>query len=166
MKRIYRVPAFVLLALLAGGEACAVQVPERAREQAAQYRRAAKEMISSGRVTDGVKMMRLAIKTNPLDPTLRMDYVTVMSRKGEQSLKDGNRREAIVVFASVEEELMSAAKLFKDMGSLNNAAHCLGQVADIHRHVYRREAKARGYYAKALELDPGNEALRARAEKR
>jgi tetratricopeptide (TPR) repeat protein len=160
------VAAFFVCAVHSAAAEAAYQTPQRAREQAAQYSKAAKEMIRSGRVTDGVKMMRLAIKTNPLDPMLRMDYVTFMSRKGEQSLKDGNRAEAIAVFRSVEEELMSAAKLFKDYGSAGNAAHALGQVGDIYRYVYGNESRARGYYAKGLELDPASTSLTAKLSQR
>lgn len=150
------VSVFILTAtiLSASAPVQAYQVPQQIREQAARYSRTAKEMIASGRVTDGVKMMRLAIKTNPVDASLRMDYVRFMSKKGEQSLKDGNRREAIAVFRSVEEELLSAAKLLKDAGSSSNAAYALVQVGDIYRHVYRNEATAQGYYRKALEIDP------------
>lgn len=125
------------------------------QEQAANYSRMARELIASGRVTDGVKMMRLAIKTNPVDPALRMNYVTIMSKKGEQSLKEGRRREAVAVYRSVEDELLSAAKLFQRSGSLQNAAHALRQVAQIQRHVFRNEGAARGYEAKALEMERG-----------
>ncbi len=144
-------------------EAAVRQAPQSVRDQAARYSRAAREMIAAGRVTDGVKMMRLAIKTNPLDPMLRMNYVTIMSKKGEQSLSEGRRSEAIAVFRSVEEELMSAAKLFKDGGSPANAAHVLSQVAQIYRYVYQNEGKARAYFDKALELDPSSAQIRSLA---
>lgn len=134
----------------------AYQVPQSVRDKAAQYSRTAKELISSGRVTDGVKVMRLAIQTNPVDPALRMNYVSIMSKKGERSLLDGNRREAIVVFKSVETELLSAAKLFLDAGANENAAHALTQVAQIYRHVYRNEGAARAYFNKALALSPNS----------
>ncbi len=158
--------AVMVCAVFSVAAEAAYQVPQRVREQAAQYSKTAKELIRSGRVTDGVKMMRLAIKTNPVDPMLRMDYVTFMSRKGEQSLQDGKRAEAIAVFRSVEEELMSAAKLFKDSGAAGNAAHALGQVGDIHRYVYGNEFRARGYYSKALEMDPKSAALSAKLAQR
>ena len=141
----------------------AYQAPRKVQDEAAHYRRMAQEKISGGQLTDGVKLLRLAIKTNPVDPILRMDYVTVMSKKGEQSLKDGNRNEAIAVFKSVEEELMSAAKLFKDAGDRSNAAHALSQVAQIYRYVYRNEPTARGYFDKAVELDPGSAQIRSMA---
>jgi tetratricopeptide (TPR) repeat protein len=166
MKKISVSAILAAAALCAALSAEAYQVPQKIREQATQYSKMAKEMIRAGRVTDGVKMMRLAIKTNPVDPMLRMDYVTFMSRKGEQSLKDGKRAEAIAVFRSVEEELMSAAKLFKDSGASGNAAHALGQVGDIHRYVYGNESRARGYYSKALELDPKSAALTAKLGQR
>jgi tetratricopeptide (TPR) repeat protein len=83
-----------------------------------------------------------------------MNYVTVMSRKGERSLLEGKRREALVVFKNVEKELLSAAKLFKDAGSTGNAAYALQQVGQIYRHVYRNEPAARAYFNKALEIDP------------
>ncbi len=165
MKRI-GAAAIAAIVVCVSFSAQAYQVPQKVRDQAARYKKMAKEMISAGRVTEGVKVMRLAIKTNPVDPALRMDYVTFMSRKGEQSIKDGNRREAIAVFRSVEDELMSAAKLYKDKGALVNAAHALGQVGDINRYVYENESRARGYYSKALELDPQSAALIAKLEQR
>lgn len=161
-KFIYPIIVIVWVSGLSGQALAYQQVPDHIRERANEYRRAAQEMLATGRVTDGVKMIRLAIKTNPLDPAIRMDYVGIMSRKGEQSLKDGNRREAIAVFASVEEELFSAAKLFMDRGANVNAAHCLGQVGDIHRHVYRKEGRARAYYQKALDLDPHSAPIQAK----
>lgn len=153
---------FTAISLWAAAPVQSYQVPQQVREQAARYSRTAKEMIAAGRVTDGVKMMRLAIKTNPVDAALRMDYVRFMSKKGEQSLKDGNRREAIAVFKSVEEELLSAAKLLKDSGSLSNAAYALVQVGDIYRHVYRNEGTAQGYYRKALEINPGSADIKSK----
>lgn len=158
------IAASVLCVFLTSGAAQAqsYQVPQQVREQAARYRQTAQELIAAGRVTDGVKMMRLAIKTNPVDPTLRMDYVRVMSRKGEQSLREGKRREAIVVFKNVETELLSAAKLLKDGGSPSNAAYALVQVGDIYRHVYRNEGTALAYYRKALELEPGSAEIKTK----
>lgn len=163
----------ILMAAVVAGTVCAAsaaeaayQVPQSVRDQAARYTRSAKELIAAGRLTDGVKMMRLAIKTNPVDPTLRMNYVNIMSKKGEQSLLAGNRREAIAVFRSVEEELLSAAKLFKDGGFSSNAAYALAQVAQIHRHVYQNEGRARAYFNKALELDPGSTQILSQAQSR
>ena len=161
---------FLVGMMLVGGvaqaRAEAYQVPQQIRDQANRYSRTAQEMILSGRVTDGVKMIRLAIQTNPMDPALRMQYVTVMSGKGRQSLEAGNRKEAIVVFRSVEKELMSAAKLFLDAGDSGNAAYALSQVAQIYRFVYRNEGMARGYFNKALELSPGSTQIQALANSR
>lgn len=157
MNKYRSILATLLLILFTGivaGDSEAYQVPQAVQEKAAQYTRMAKEMMASGRITDAVKLMRLAIDTNPVDPTLRMNYVTVMSRKGERSLMEGKRREAIVVFKNVEKELLSAAKLFKDAGATANAAYALQQVGQIYRHVYSNEATARGYFNKALEIDP------------
>lgn len=155
MKRSLRlfvagvVGGLVAVANMAG----AAQSGANPQEQAAHYSRMAKDLIASGRVTDGVKMMRLAIKTNPLDPSLRMNYVAIMSKKGEQSLKEGRRREAVAVYRSVEEELLSSAKLFQRAGSPGNAAHALRQVAQIQRFVFRNEGVARGYDAKADQME-------------
>jgi hypothetical protein len=133
----------------------AYQVPQKARDDARHYSQMAREMFSNGRTTDGVKLLRLAIKTNPFEPSYRMDFVTIMSKRGELSLKEGNRREAIVVFKNVEEQLMAAAKLFKMSGDNSNSAYALMQVSQIYRYVYQNEGVARGYVQKALEIDPG-----------
>lgn len=151
---------------LFAGPAHAYTSPQNARQKAAEYTRTSRELIAAGRLTDGVKLMRLAIQTNPLDPTLRMNYVKVMSKKGEQSLQSGNRNEAITVFRSVEVELLSAAKLYMDHGANDNAAYALTQVAQIYRHVYGNESKARGYFSKAYSLSPNSSQILALAQGR
>jgi hypothetical protein len=155
MKRLIGILTMGMLGcavLAASHPVRAAQSGATPQEQAAHYSRMAKDLISTGRLTDGVKMMRMAIKTNPLDPALRMHYVAIMSKKGEQSLREGRRREALAVYRSVEEELLSAAKLFQRSGSHSNAAHAIAQ---LQRHVFRNEGVARGYEAKAEELERG-----------
>lgn len=168
MKKSILLLAAVLgsLVVLSGPCEAYPKVPQSVRDEAARYTQMAKELIASGRVTDGVKVMRLAIQTNPLDPALRMNYVTIMSGKGKQSILDGKRQEAIVIYRSVETELLSAAKLFKDQGDSENAAYALSQVAQIYRYVYQKEGMARAYFTKALELSPNNTQIRSIAQGR
>ena len=114
------------------------------------------KLIQEGKMDEGLDLIRKAIQLDPQVPEWHMNYGSFLFLKGQKIFQAGGAQEARVILKGAEKELLLAVELFKEKDVVQKS-HCLFLVGDIYYYVYGENEKAKGFYAKSLELYPEHE---------
>jgi len=123
-----------------------------ADDQAIKLGNDAMLLIQDGKMEEGLAKLKEAVQIAPNDPAGHMNYASILFLKGQKVYQSGDEEGGRTIFKEAEKELLTAIKLFGPRENDPLLSHCYFLLGDIYRYPYKREAQAKVYYQKAIEI--------------
>ena len=107
---------------------------------------------------EALSMLKQAMALAPEQPSVHLNYATLLFKEGQAMLASGKKEDGRAVFREVEKELLSALRLAKNEPDSIRRAQLKSQssflLGDVNFFVFSNKEKAKGYYQEALWYDP------------
>ncbi len=107
---------------------------------------------------EALALLKRAAELSPEEPSVQVNYGSLLFKKGQAILAAGKKEDGRVVFREVEKTLLSALRLAKyESDSLRRAqlkSQCNFLLGEASFFVFSNKEKAKSYYQEALWYDP------------
>jgi len=118
-------------------------------------------LIMQGKTDDGLALMKSSIKIEPNNPTLHMNYASILMAQGRTLFEAGQIPEADMLLKEAEEHLLLAAKLFKNSAPDRlSRSQCYALLGDIYLYAFGQKDKALKFYQQAITEDSANSGVK------